>query len=65
MHWISRAITLASSWRSRKVTGVGSTRGFFVLEPEVFDYLRGDEDVWEQEPLRSLASAGHPGCLST
>jgi len=28
--------------------------GFFVLEPEVFDYLSGDHDVWEQKPLRKL-----------
>jgi glucose-1-phosphate cytidylyltransferase len=32
--------------------------GFFVLEPEVFGYLRGDEDVWEQEPLRRLSEEG-------
>jgi glucose-1-phosphate cytidylyltransferase len=29
--------------------------GFFVLEPDVFKYLNGDQDVWEQEPLRRLA----------
>jgi glucose-1-phosphate cytidylyltransferase len=29
--------------------------GFFVLEPEVFDYLDGDSTVWEQEPMRRLA----------
>ena len=33
--------------------------GFFVLEPQIFDYLNGDEDVWEQEPLRRLADDGH------
>lgn len=32
--------------------------GFFVLEPEVFNYLEGDETVWEQEPLRQLALHG-------
>ena len=32
--------------------------GFFVLEPEIFDYLSGDDDVWEQEPLRKLAEEG-------
>ncbi len=32
--------------------------GFFVLEPDVFEYLRGDEDVWEQGPLRRLADEG-------
>lgn len=32
--------------------------GFFILEPDVFEYLRRDEDVWEQEPLRRLAEEG-------
>jgi len=32
--------------------------GFFVLEPEVFGYLHGDQDVWEQGPLRSLSVDG-------
>lgn len=32
--------------------------GYFVLEPTVIDYIDGDETVWEQEPLRSLAHAG-------
>lgn len=32
--------------------------GFFVLEPEVFDYLQGDETVWEREPLERLAAQG-------
>ncbi len=41
--------------------------GFFVLESTVFDYIRGDDTVFEQEPLRDLAGAGqlsafrHPG----
>lgn len=36
--------------------------GFFVLEPEVFDYIPARDDVvWEQEPLRKLA---HEGRLS-
>ena len=30
--------------------------GFFVLEPEVLDYIRGDSTVWEQEPMEKLAS---------
>ena len=32
--------------------------GFFVLEPEVFDYIRSDETVWEKEPLEGLAREG-------
>lgn len=29
--------------------------GFFVLEPEVFDYINGDETTLEKEPLENLA----------
>jgi len=29
--------------------------GFFVFEPEVFDYIKGDETVLEREPMEKLA----------
>ncbi len=29
--------------------------GFFVLEPEVIDYIGGDETVWEMEPLEKIS----------
>lgn len=29
--------------------------GFFVLEPSVFDYIKGDSTVWEKEPLEELS----------
>jgi glucose-1-phosphate cytidylyltransferase len=32
--------------------------GFFVLEPGVFDYIDGDDTVWEQQPLMQLAEDG-------
>ena len=32
--------------------------GFFVLQPEVFRYLHGDDDIWEHEPLQALARDG-------
>jgi glucose-1-phosphate cytidylyltransferase len=32
--------------------------GFFVLNPRVGDYVAGDDTVWEQEPMRSLAEDG-------
>lgn len=41
--------------------------GYFVLEPQVIDTIAGDDTVWEQEPLRTLARRGelqafrHPG----
>jgi glucose-1-phosphate cytidylyltransferase len=41
--------------------------GFFVFQPEVFDYLAGDDSILEREPLEHLARDGqlmafrHPG----
>lgn len=33
--------------------------GFFVLEPNVFDYIEGDETVFERDPLEKLAVDGN------
>jgi glucose-1-phosphate cytidylyltransferase len=32
--------------------------GFFVLSPKVFDYIEGDETVWEHAPMETLAREG-------
>jgi glucose-1-phosphate cytidylyltransferase len=32
--------------------------GFFVLNKNALDYIRGDETLWEQEPMRNLAQDG-------
>jgi glucose-1-phosphate cytidylyltransferase len=32
--------------------------GFFVLEPEVLNYIEGDDTMWEKAPLEMLAEAG-------
>lgn len=40
-------------------TGEGWINGaFFVLEPEVFDYIEGDATQWEREPLERLSADG-------
>jgi glucose-1-phosphate cytidylyltransferase len=46
-----------------KPVGDGSwiNGGFFVLEPSVFEYIAGDETVWEREPLENLARDGQLG----
>ena len=31
---------------------------FFVLQPEVFDYIEGDDTQWEKEPMERLAAEG-------
>jgi glucose-1-phosphate cytidylyltransferase len=32
--------------------------GFFVLSPRVIDLIKGDETIWEREPLEQLAETG-------
>ena len=32
--------------------------GYMVLEPEIFDYIEGDETVFEKKPLESVAKNG-------
>jgi len=33
--------------------------GFFVLEPQVLNYIEGDDTVWEKAPLERLAEEGN------
>jgi len=30
--------------------------GFFVLAPKIFNFIQGDQTIWEQEPLKNLVS---------
>jgi glucose-1-phosphate cytidylyltransferase len=32
--------------------------GFFVLQPEIVNYIRGDESLWEHEPMERLLTEG-------
>ena len=32
--------------------------GFFVLSPKVLDYVKGDDSIWEREPMEQLARDG-------
>ena len=32
--------------------------GFFVVEPEAFDFIEGDQSIWEREPLEKIAALG-------
>lgn len=32
--------------------------GFMVMQPEVFDYIGGDDTIWEREPLNRLVAQG-------
>ncbi len=44
-------------------SGAWINGGFFVLDPGVFDYIQGDETVWEHDPLRNLARQGELGAF--
>lgn len=33
--------------------------GFFVMEPGIFDYIEGDDTVWEREPMENLAMSNN------
>ena len=40
------------------VDSVPINAGYMVLEPEIFNYIEGDDTVFEKEPLERLASEG-------
>lgn len=41
-----------------KQDGAKINAGFFVLSPQVIDYIDGDQTVWERDPLERLALEG-------
>ncbi|MBI4707819.1 MAG: glucose-1-phosphate cytidylyltransferase [Candidatus Omnitrophica bacterium] len=41
-----------------KGDGAWINGGFFVLEPQIFNYIEGDDTFWEREPLEQLAKNG-------
>lgn len=41
-----------------KGDGAWVNGGFFVLEPEIFDFLEDDRTIWEEKPLEGLANSG-------
>ena len=42
----------------RKKDGGWINGGYMVLEPEIFDYIEGDQTVFEREPLEHLSAIG-------
>ncbi len=48
-----------ASFTEKPQAGEGWINGaFFVLEPQVFNYIEGDSTQWEKEPLENLAKDG-------
>ena len=37
--------------------------GFFVLNPKVYDLIKDDNTIWEEEPLTNLAKNKQLCCL--
>lgn len=50
--------TKVSSFREKPAGDSWINGGFFVLSPEVIDYVDGDDTVWEHEPMERLAREG-------
>ncbi len=47
------------SFREKKATdGAPINAGYMVLEPKIFDYIQGDDTVFEREPLERVAAEG-------
>ncbi|MDF7671496.1 glucose-1-phosphate cytidylyltransferase [Orbaceae bacterium ESL0721] len=56
---ISSNGTVESFQEKPKQGGAWINAGFFVLQPEIFDYIpEGDDVIWEQEPLKNLSKDG-------
>lgn len=55
---IGEDYTVHSFMEKPKGDGAWINGGFFVCEPSVFDYIHGDQTVWEKEPLENLAHEG-------
>jgi glucose-1-phosphate cytidylyltransferase len=48
--------TLVPTFREKpEGDGAWVNGGYFVVEPQIFDFIDGDSTVWEQEPLQRLA----------
>ena len=52
---INAANEVESFFEKPKGDGSWINGGFFVCEPKIFDYINGDETIWEHEPLENLA----------
>ena len=67
--WTSKKHSNKSEKTNHKVSG-----GFFILEPSIFKYIKGDQTFFEREPLqkisklKSLCAYKHHGfwqCMDT
>lgn len=50
--------TTVNAFKEKISDGSKINVGFMVLNPEIFDYIEGDETVFEKKPLETLAKKG-------
>lgn len=50
--------TVQSFLEKPKGDGAWINGGFFVCEPQVFDYIKGDATIFEKEPMENIAADG-------
>jgi glucose-1-phosphate cytidylyltransferase len=47
-----------SFYEKPKGDGSWINGGYFVCEPQIFDFIDGDDTIWEKKPMESLAAEG-------
>jgi glucose-1-phosphate cytidylyltransferase len=50
--------TVTSFLEKPKGDGAWINGGFFVCQPNVFDFIEGDNTTWEREPMEAIAALG-------
>jgi glucose-1-phosphate cytidylyltransferase len=55
---ITDDLEVTSFLEKPKGDGAWINGGFFVCNPEVFDYIENDATVWEKEPMENIAAEG-------
>lgn len=55
---ISKNNTVRAFREKKMEDGAVINAGYMVLNPEIFDYIEGDQTVFEREPLETLAKQG-------
>jgi glucose-1-phosphate cytidylyltransferase len=52
---ITKSNLVEGFYEKPKEEGAWINAGFFVLQPEIFDYIEGDQTIFEKAPLENLA----------
>ncbi len=53
-----QSLTVNAFREKSQADGSRINAGYMVLQPAIFDYIKGDSTIFEQDPLRSLAAEG-------